>query len=99
MSLLQENWSYRGFLSHQVMLAHASLDGCASAYVTSPELLWTCTCVIDSGCSHHMTLIQDGYCSYTHYPTPCSVHLANKSYIEALGEGTVKITTIVDGVK
>src|SRR5258708_5716834 len=29
----------------------------------------------------------------------CSVHLADKSCIEALGEGTMKIVTIVNGVK
>ncbi len=80
---------------------HVSLDGHASAYVTSPELLCTHTWVINSGCSHHihMTPIPDGFLSYTHYPTPCSVHLADKSCIEALGEGTMKIATIVDGVK
>ncbi len=91
----------------EVMLAHASLnhhdhmslDGHASTYVTSPELPHTHTWVINSGCSHHMTPIPDGFLSYTCYPTPCSVHLADKSCIEALGEGTVKIVTIVDGVK
>ena len=78
---------------------HMSLDGHASTYVTSPELPHTHTWVINSGCSHHMTPIPDGFLSYTCYPTPCSVHLADKSCIEALGEGTVKIVTIVDGVK
>ena len=82
----------------EVMLAYASLDSHATAYVTSPELPWTCTWVIDSGCSHHMTLILDGYISYTHY-SPCSVHLADKSSTEALREGTVRIVTIVTGEK
>src|SRR5258708_16044499 len=81
------------------MLAYASLDGHATAYVTSPELPQTCSWVIDSGCSHHMTPILDGYISYTHYSSPHSVHLANKSSIEALGEGTVKIVSIVTGDK
>src|SRR5258708_37509217 len=45
----------------EAMLAHASLDGHASAYVTSPELPRTRAWVIDSGCSHHMTPIRDGY--------------------------------------
>ena len=83
----------------EAMLAHASLDGHASAYVTSPELLQTSTWVIDSGCSHHMTPILDGYQSYTHFPMPHSVCLADKSCIQALGEGTVKITMTVNGVK
>ena len=83
----------------EAMLAYASLDGHATAYVTSPELPQTRSWVIDSGCSHHMTPILDGYISYTHYSSPHSVHLANKSSIEALGEGTVKIVTIVAGEK
>jgi len=83
----------------EAMLAYASLDGYATAYVTSPELPWTCTWVIDSGCSHHMTPILDGYISYTHYSSPHSVHLADKSSIEALREGTVKIVTIIAGEK
>ena len=83
----------------EAMLAQASLDEDASAYVVSLKLPWCYTWVIDSGCSHHMTPISDDYLSYAAYSSPRSVQLADKSSIDAIGEGTVKIVTIVNGVK
>ncbi len=46
-----------------------------------------------------MTLISDDYLSYTAYSSPQSVQLADKSSIDMIGDGTVKIVTIVNGVK
>jgi len=49
--------------------------------------------------SHHMTPISDNYISYVPYSSPCPIHLANKSSIDAIREGTVKFFTIIDDVK
>ena len=46
-----------------------------------------------------MTLISEDYISYTPYSSPQSVHLADKSTTHAIGEGTVRLFTEVDGVK
>src|SRR5260370_21598127 len=46
-----------------------------------------------------MTPISNNYVSYIPYPSPQSVCLADKSTIDAIGEGTVKIFTMVDHTK
>ena len=46
-----------------------------------------------------MTPISDDYLSYAANSSPQSVQLADKSSIDVIGEGTVKIVTIVNGVK
>src|SRR5260370_17899460 len=46
-----------------------------------------------------MTPISNNYMSYIPYPSPRSVCLANKSTINAIGEGTVKIFTMVNHAK
>src|SRR5260370_26364813 len=46
-----------------------------------------------------MTLISDDYISYAPYSSPQSVHLANKTSIDVIGEGTVKLFTIVNSTK
>ena len=46
-----------------------------------------------------MTLISDNYILYNPYSSPQSVHLANKSITHAIGEGTVRLFTMVDSVK
>ena len=54
---------------------------------------------LTSGCSHHMTPISDNFISYSAYPMPKAVYLANKSTIDAVGEGMVKLFTMVNGAK
>ena len=56
------------------------------------------TWVMDSGCSHHMTPVCSNYISYAPYTTPQIVQLANKSGINAIGEGTVMMLTVMDGM-
>ena len=46
-----------------------------------------------------MTLISDNYMSYVPYPSPQSICLTDKSTIDAIGEVTVKIFTMVDHAK
>src|SRR5260370_14012090 len=46
-----------------------------------------------------MTLISDDFISYAPYSAPQSIYLANKSVIDAVGEGTVKLFTTVNGMK
>ncbi len=46
-----------------------------------------------------MTPILNDYFSYTPFPIPHPIHLADKSTIHALGEGTLTICTIVEGIK
>ncbi len=77
----------------------ATLEGGPSAYLASEKTPQHYTWVIDSGCSHHMTLISDNYISYIPYPSPQTVYLTNKSTIDAIREGTVKLFTVVNGAK
>ena len=56
------------------------------------------TWVMDSGCSHHMTPTCNNYISYNSYTNLQTVQLANKSHINAIREGTVLISTVVDGI-
>src|SRR5260370_26639849 len=46
-----------------------------------------------------MTLISDDFISFTSYSMPQSIYLANKSIIDPIGEGTVKLFTTVDEKK
>ena len=46
-----------------------------------------------------MTPISNDYLSYTPYSSPQSVHLTNKTSIDVIGEGTIKLFTLVDGIK
>src|SRR5260370_19311665 len=46
-----------------------------------------------------MTPISNNYVSYIPYPCTKSIWLADKSTIDAIGEGTVKIFTMVDHSK
>ena len=46
-----------------------------------------------------MTPISNDFVSYTAYASPRTVYLANKSTIDAIGEGTVRLFTIISGVK
>ena len=76
-----------------------TLKGNASTYLASNMLPQWWAWVIDSGCSHHMTPISDNYISYTPYSSPQSMHLAGKSITDTIGEGTVRLFTMVEGVK
>ena len=69
-----------------------------TAYVTSNVSPRHHTWVMDSGCSHHMTPTHDSYISYNSYTNPQTVQLANKLCINAVGEGTVLISIVVDRV-
>ncbi len=55
--------------------------------------------VIDSGCSHHMTPIYENFSSYSAYPVPHPVVLADGLTIDSVGEGTVALTSIINGNK
>ena len=69
-----------------------------TAYIASDVSPKHHSWVMDSGCSHHMTPMHDSYISYSPYITLQTVQLANKFHINAVGEGTVLISTVVDGI-
>ena len=54
--------------------------------------------VMGSGCSHHMTPTCNNYTFYNAYTTLQTIQLADKSHINAIGEGTMEISTVVDGM-
>ena len=68
-----------------------------TAWIASPMIPRQYSWFMDSGCSHHMSLILDNFTSYTTFPTPHPIHLANKSTIDAIGEGMLMICPIVNG--
>jgi transposase InsO family protein len=80
----------------EIMLAEASIGGVAAAYVSPISSPRCHAWVIDSGCSHHMTPLLHYFTSYHPYPTPRQIHLADKSSIQTLGEGTIALTTIAN---
>src|SRR5258708_15647904 len=55
--------------------------------------------VIDSSCSHHMAPIYKNFSSHSAYPVPHPVVLADGSTIDSVGEGTVALTSIINGNK
>ena len=67
-----------------------------TACIASPTIPRQYSWFVDSGCSHHMTPILDDFTSYTTFPMPHPIHLADKSTINAIGEGTLMICPIVN---
>ena len=68
-----------------------------TACIASPTIPRQYSWFVDLGCSHHMTLILDDFTSYTTFPMPHPIHLADKSTIDAIGEGTLMICPVVNG--
>src|SRR5258708_14093740 len=73
--------------------------GPATACIASSTSPRGCNWVIDSGCSHHMTPIFENFSSYSAYPVPHPVVLADNSMIDSVGEGSVALTSIINRKK
>src|SRR5260370_1819427 len=46
-----------------------------------------------------MTLISNDFITYHPYSSPQPVHLADKLTIDAIGEGTIRLYTVIDNMK
>ena len=68
-----------------------------TTWIASPMIPRQYSWFVDSGCSHHMSPILDDFTSYTTFPMPHPIHLADKSTIDAIGEGMLMICPIVNG--
>ena len=53
--------------------------------------------IIDSGCSNHFSPNKSAFVTYIPYASPKNIRLGDASLIPSLGEGTVKLTCIVNG--
>lgn len=53
--------------------------------------------VVDSGATDHVTNRGDWFTSFEYFKTPAKIYIGNKTTMDALGKGTIKIETLVDG--
>ncbi|KAM3067034.1 hypothetical protein ACMFMG_012223 [Clarireedia jacksonii] len=60
---------------------------------SSQEPVW----IVDSGCSRHMTYAKWKFEDYTKLDEPIGVTTASGAVIQAVGQGTVRIKTLVQG--
>ena len=65
-----------------------------AAQSNSPPKRW----IFDTGCTDHLSPNRSDFISYTPFVTPRGIRLGNASLLLSLGEGTVKLNCIVNGV-
>ncbi|KMQ87259.1 integrase core domain protein [Lasius niger] len=53
--------------------------------------------VVNSGATDHVTNRGDWFTSFEYFKTPAKIYIGNKTTMDALGKGTIKIETLVDG--
>ena len=62
-------------------------------YLNRDQLTW----VIGSGCSRHMTYSSDILDDYHRLQVPITINIANGTSIQAIGEGSARLTVAING--
>ena len=74
----------------------AITEECQATYIppTGSSLTW----MVDSGCSRHMTFYREAFIAYYRLPEPININTATGTRLQAIGEGTIELQVVVQGV-